>query len=488
MKLPLQVQRKDLSLFLIPLLVIVLIGAGLRFIALDAALSHDEWYTLDLVARDTFQDMNAQMHADVHLPFYFYLVKAFSAVAGVSDVSLRILSVLLGVAGIVAFGSFTRNNFGDTIAILASSILAVSVFHVAYSQVARMYSLMFLLAVISLSAFFDVIYSRKPPFVLWAAANVALLYTHAFAAFFVLFEAITLFWLRGKIRNPNKVLNIIFIFCVMAVPFGLFVIRQIALKLTGNSYSNWMPQTTPGELYNSFGAFASSSLLVVPFLLIIGLFLWQYRRILWNGRGERVQILLINLLICFFLPMVITLITPLYAYRYYILAYPAFIILLSLALYGLSRINKQLVYASAVIVFFVLTMATGLYLEKNASLASAKHKCIDTIAKEIDAYKQNSTAFVSYRWLNEWVPNHRPTIKAHERLDETFGINTTFVNYYNTDLSPIFKNYTHIMTISPSPRADLFIYLPGSVVEDHYCEGYTYRVYLHPSKNHSVQP
>ena len=144
--------------------------------------------------------------ADSHLPFsrmlglvlgqettppaYFILAWAWSRIAGSGELGLRLFSVLCGTATVpVAYAAAAR-LFSRRTALITALLVATSPFMVWYSQEARSYALLVLVAALSFWAFaraFSSADSRSLAW--WAVASSASLIVHYFAIFLVLAEA-----------------------------------------------------------------------------------------------------------------------------------------------------------------------------------------------------------------------------------------------------------------------------------------------------------
>ncbi len=81
---------------------------------------------------------------DVHPPLYVALLSVWRLVAD-GDVWLRSLSVLFGVATVPVVYAIGRALFSPPAGLWAAGLLAVTYFHVKYSQETRMYALVGLL-------------------------------------------------------------------------------------------------------------------------------------------------------------------------------------------------------------------------------------------------------------------------------------------------------------------------------------------------------
>jgi uncharacterized membrane protein len=110
----------------------------LRIISLNQSLWLDEATSALLAAKGNFKFF---VPYDFHPPLYYYLLFAWSKIFGLSEISLRLPSVLLGVGSVYLLYKSAFSLVGRTSAILAAIFLAISPLHIYYSQEARMYSL-----------------------------------------------------------------------------------------------------------------------------------------------------------------------------------------------------------------------------------------------------------------------------------------------------------------------------------------------------------
>ena len=87
---------------------------------------------------------------DVHPPLYFWLLKAWVSLAGESEFSARFISLICGVVTVAALYPLAKALLGRRVALLATSLLAFSRFHIWWSQEMRMYIVATLWGVLSL--------------------------------------------------------------------------------------------------------------------------------------------------------------------------------------------------------------------------------------------------------------------------------------------------------------------------------------------------
>jgi hypothetical protein len=128
---------------------VLLIALSLRLARLTfQPLWADEGYSIYFASLDP-NALLAATAADIHPPLYYFLLKLWMAFFGPGETALRLLSVSLGVMTVACTYALARRLAGQRIALVAALLVAVSPFHVYYSQEVRMYALAALFAVAS---------------------------------------------------------------------------------------------------------------------------------------------------------------------------------------------------------------------------------------------------------------------------------------------------------------------------------------------------
>ncbi len=131
------------------LLLILLLALGLRLINLGGrTLWYDEAFAVlfaekgwDAMVDGTLTEVEGGA-ADVHPLLYYMSLNLWMQVFGESAAAVRLYSVLIGVATVLAVFLLARDWFGDQTALVAALITAVAPFHIQYSQETRMYALL----------------------------------------------------------------------------------------------------------------------------------------------------------------------------------------------------------------------------------------------------------------------------------------------------------------------------------------------------------
>ncbi len=84
-----------------------------------------------------------------HPPVYFLALAEWMQLIGISEVALRLLSVFCGVLSIPLMYQFGRKAINTRAGVVAALLLAIAPVHIAYSQMARMYTLLGALALLT---------------------------------------------------------------------------------------------------------------------------------------------------------------------------------------------------------------------------------------------------------------------------------------------------------------------------------------------------
>lgn len=176
---------------------ILALGAILRLEGLGReSFWHDESWTWALTRGDAGRLLHHLRHNDAHPPLYYLLAMAAKPL-GSSEAAIRLLSALAGIASIPLLFRLGARLYGEAAGTLAALLLALSPAHVAFSQEARCYALLILLAIGSLNLLFDL---REGPhrgrWAAFAALSAAIMLTHYLGSFFLLAEALAAILLR----------------------------------------------------------------------------------------------------------------------------------------------------------------------------------------------------------------------------------------------------------------------------------------------------
>lgn len=201
---------------LLGVVAVLWLATGLRFYRLDAqSFWNDEGNSARLSERSVPLIVEGTA-SDVHPPLYYLSLRVWREMVGESEFGLRALSAFVGVALVAAVYALSQMLFRATglaawVAALAAAVHPALVY---YSQEARMYELLALLAVLStlllLGLLLRPLGGRRRPELLTAGgyglAVAAGLYTHYFfPAVLAVHGGIVLLWLVWPARADREI-------------------------------------------------------------------------------------------------------------------------------------------------------------------------------------------------------------------------------------------------------------------------------------------
>jgi mannosyltransferase len=180
----------------------------LRTRELDAGFWIDEGLSVGIADRP-LGDIPGVLRQDGSPPLYYVLLHFWLALAGRSEESVHGLSVLFATLCVpVAFWA-GWTLFGRRTAWIAALLAAVNPFITQYAQEGRMYSLVTLLGMISMTCWLlaftrDGDGSRRAAAIGFAVAFAAMLYTHNWALFFGAATGVAWLWLAWRARGEER--------------------------------------------------------------------------------------------------------------------------------------------------------------------------------------------------------------------------------------------------------------------------------------------
>jgi uncharacterized membrane protein len=384
------------------LLLILSLGLFLRFYDINGeSLWLDEGNFIIKAQRSLESlifDLSLRIH---HSPLYFIVLHYWIQLFGDSVIITRTLSAIFGFIAILLIYRLASFMFGKNTGLLTSFILAISSFHISYSQEVKGYSLMVLLTLLSMFFFIQLFQKVNLKIVLgYTIASILLLYTHYYG-FFILFVQ-NFYFLTWVIfaRNAQK-LNFIKWITLQGILFFLYVpwvwlLTRYTFKvqkmdvagslsipiirpsdswfthIRGRTISE-LPTPSFDSVIHTFIEFAGSYALLWLFLFLslISFFVIKktagiinkknlfisIERSKWNVKLSSLcqnYLLSIWIIIPVFLPLTVSfLFKPIYATRYTIAAsLPLYI----LSAHGILRFGNRYLKTSIIIIIVILSI------------------------------------------------------------------------------------------------------------------------------------
>jgi uncharacterized membrane protein len=199
---------------------ILLLGAALRLFRLgNQSFWWDEVYSASLSA----QSLGTVIPRFGQTPAFYHVLLHFWQYLGRGDGTVRLLSVLCGVATLWVIYRLGVELLDRNHGLMCAFLIAISPFHIWYSQEARMYSLLILLCTAA-TLFFVRFLKRSPgwPGLWWILLTVLGLYTHYYALFVLGFQFLFLiiFWRQYRLLWP-RVFRAMLVIALLIVPILL---------------------------------------------------------------------------------------------------------------------------------------------------------------------------------------------------------------------------------------------------------------------------
>jgi uncharacterized membrane protein len=181
------------------LLMICMAGLCLRLYHLDRInLWMDELFTAAR-AGIPFIEMLRDAKGINFPPLYFIIMNLWAKLFGTSPLSLRLPSLIFSALSILLIFRLAREMYNDRVAFFSAALLAISPYSINYGQEAKMYSMLWLLSILSFFYFYKFIKSgRRGDLYAYAFFTAVSLYTMYLGFFFIAIHNLYFFFQRGK--------------------------------------------------------------------------------------------------------------------------------------------------------------------------------------------------------------------------------------------------------------------------------------------------
>lgn len=174
---------------------------------------------------------------------------------GDSEVAVRSISALAGIASLVVLYLLGSELINQRFALIATAIMSVSIFHVFYSQDYRYYSVLTFFAVLSFYFLAKALRSgRIVYFALYSISGVLIFLTHYQGAFVLTAQG--LYFLLRWYKQPARI-RVIWLLSLLAIGVGLMP----SLYKIGSDY---LAGAATGEFTGSVGALGNNGPLSKP--------------------------------------------------------------------------------------------------------------------------------------------------------------------------------------------------------------------------------
>jgi mannosyltransferase len=234
------------------LLAVLVVGVVLRARGISGrAFWLDEAFSVRIAQLD-WSEVVARSATDNHPPLFFLILKGWMGVFGDSQLALRSLDLIIGVATIGFVYVLARRVLTTTVAaMIAAAWIAIHPTHIAWTAQVRMYALAGLLAVVSALLLLRAL--EQPTWRRWAAWSgcaIALVYTHYFGAFVVLAQGIHAVVCAVRAEPAERRMLVIRVVAAGALVVAAFApwIGIVASQAATKAGAWWVPPLSPSRL------------------------------------------------------------------------------------------------------------------------------------------------------------------------------------------------------------------------------------------------
>ena len=321
--------------------IIVIIALGLRLYRLDfQSLWVDEIASMNGADPDSSWAMVVDYSISDQPPAFFLLLHAWFKVFPFNDVTGRLLSVLLGIAGIFIMYFLGKEVKDGKTGLTAAAITSFSYIHILFSQDIRFYTLVFLASALSYLFFIKAVKGNRPVhFVMYSLFTALLLYTHYFGLVVLATQAIV-FCLLIIFYPFNR--KFIFSAITSALAAVVMITPWIPIFFSDAQTNEFWIQAEPSYFllkyfYVYFKDIISCVVFATLLLFYFASLLRQFKTLHFIDRIDFILIASVSL--SFLIPIIYSIVqTPLLHVRYTLIVLPPLIIMICLG-FNLLKIS-----------------------------------------------------------------------------------------------------------------------------------------------------
>jgi hypothetical protein len=309
---------------------------------------------------------HALWNREANMGIYFLLLHLW-LMLGSTLGFLRGLSVLFSVATVPIVYGLGARLFGRNAGLIAAWLLAINAFHIRYAQEIRGYAMVAFFA--ALATWLLVRNLQEPSSAHWAAYTAACsltIYSQFLGAFVILAHFLSFAYFRKKDIPVRDLVRSYFWLAVSLLPIALFSMR------TRFATVNWIPQIGPGEFLNFWEVFGGNYGLLLLSLEAVAIGLFVFGAIRSRERGDRSvegwghALVLLWLFVPVFLILAISIVHPLFVFRYLIPSLPALMLVIAA---GIVRVKPFALSAAFCVVISVLSvLGTASYYRRDIDI------------------------------------------------------------------------------------------------------------------------
>lgn len=305
---------------------------------------------------------------DIHPPLYYFLLHFWILLAGSNEFALRFPAAFFGLLTVPLLFVVGKRLAGTMAAFLASALASFSPFYLDFSQQVRMYTLATSLVLLAMYSFHRGFQEgRRSWWIVHSLAIALAIYTHYFAVTVVLVQAflVAANIARGKRPDSWKLwLASQFGALILLAPWAPFALRQMLDYRNRSLLSpDWL--TVFPRTWQAFNlGLAVDSAKMTPVLLVLLVILVAGLALAWLVRGREtpgLAALMLYLVLPVLVGLAIFRFKPMFHPKYFMMASPAYLLLLAASLMGFWRSIRWVALIPGLFVLFSVSYAVQAY-------------------------------------------------------------------------------------------------------------------------------
>ncbi len=346
--------------WLIILLIIICVGSFLRIYKLsNQSFWIDEAAAIQKSSKlPSLDNFKSWVIPWMSPPFYNLLLHFWIILFGESEFAVRSLSVIFGILTILVVYFVGADLFNKRTALFSSLILAISPFHIAFSQDVKMYALLSFLGILSVYFFYKTLFSKKKNYwLIYFFVTTLMLYTHNWAIFLFIAENIFFLLVRKHTTNTKKYLlsQLFIVLCYipwLPILFNQIINSKIHVFLPlSDIYAIWAilaiycgKVIRIGESLYDVGPFPSViGISLYGLLFFLGLSIKGQEKVnkyyFWKSR--EILLLVCSFFLTISIPFLISFKLPMFCTRYTIIVFPLFCLFIGKGITGIRSFKLQ---------------------------------------------------------------------------------------------------------------------------------------------------
>jgi hypothetical protein len=338
-------------------------------------------------------------------PLFYLLLRLWHEIFGWSEASGRMLSVFLGLSGIVSLYFFVKAMCGRKYAFLAAFMLAINPSHIGYSNEIRAYILQMALVPLTARLFFTVLGKGSPRnYALYVLAGSALVNAHYFGVLLILFNFI--YYVFGNRKRLFERKTVYFTAVNAAIALSLlpfFAITAFQTALMNKSFNTWISK--PGK--RDFIVFLILLLFCSIFPLVKRLS-GTVKKLWAQNSGFLIYAIYAGSFI-FILTYIVSLKRPILTWRYLSVCLPLLLSIPPIVLFGAIHYGKYDVIIRCILFVALLQFSSSFKMFGGGSndvyKEAQEYICADAKAHSLPSADLNNTSYLSsYYGFAETVP------------------------------------------------------------------------------------